>query len=167
MQGGTRCWPNPEADQADSQTEVTTRVITAIVTGVVLNYLMAEIVLPRVDASYLAQALYGAVGLDAGLASLWSRWPCPCLRWWLLCGWARFSVLSDALTGSVFAHLNRHHLAPSADATALAIASADWRSKTSVSKASAANGTPTQARLAKPKVFSKAPLMMLPSAVPM
>lgn len=67
MQGGTRCWPNPEADQADSQTEVTTRVITAIVTGVVLNYLMAEIVLPRVDASYLAQALYGAVGLDAGL----------------------------------------------------------------------------------------------------
>jgi hypothetical protein len=42
-------------------------VITAIVTGVVLNYLMAEIVLPRVDASYLAQALYGAVGLDAGL----------------------------------------------------------------------------------------------------
>jgi hypothetical protein len=51
LQGGTRCWPNPEADQADSQTEVTTRVITAIVTGVVLNYLMAEIVLPRVDAS--------------------------------------------------------------------------------------------------------------------
>lgn len=67
MQGGTRCWPSPEADQADSQTEVTTRVVTAIVTVVALNCLMAEIVLPRVDAGYLAQALHGAVGLDAGL----------------------------------------------------------------------------------------------------
>ena len=54
-----------------------------------------------------------------------------------------------------------------AAALALAVSIAARRSKTSVNKASIANGTPTQARLTKPSVSSKAPLMMLPSAVPM
>ncbi|MEO8015292.1 MAG: GntP family permease [Polaromonas sp.] len=39
--------------------------LAPIVTVVVLNYLLAEIVLPRMDTGYLAQALYGAVSLDA------------------------------------------------------------------------------------------------------
>ncbi|MDP3309663.1 MAG: GntP family permease [Polaromonas sp.] len=48
-----------------------TLALAPIVTVVVLNYLMAEIVLPRVDAGYLAQALYGAVGMDA-VRGVWS-----------------------------------------------------------------------------------------------
>jgi hypothetical protein len=58
-----------------------------------------------------------------------------------------------------------------AEATAsdfvVARAFAARRSKTNVSKASNANGTPTQASWTKPSVSSKAPLIMLPSAVPM
>ncbi|MDO9115247.1 MAG: GntP family permease [Polaromonas sp.] len=48
-----------------------TLALAPIVTVVALNYLMAEIVLPRVDAGYLAQALYGAVGMDA-VRGVWS-----------------------------------------------------------------------------------------------
>lgn len=39
--------------------------LAPIVTVVALNYLLAEIVLPRMDTGYLSQALYGAVGPDA------------------------------------------------------------------------------------------------------
>jgi H+/gluconate symporter-like permease len=55
----------PSRSGADAPPLSFARALAPIVTVVALNYLMAEIVLPRVDTSYLAQALYGAVGMDA------------------------------------------------------------------------------------------------------
>lgn len=45
--------------------------LAPIITVVGLNYLLAEIVLPRVDTGYLSQALYGAVSIDA-VRGLWA-----------------------------------------------------------------------------------------------
>jgi H+/gluconate symporter-like permease len=57
--------PTPTPESASTPPLPFALALAPIVTVVALNYLLAEIVLPRMDTGYLAQALYGAVSIDA------------------------------------------------------------------------------------------------------